>query len=61
MATHKQHVHLFPQHTWTAEWTHSQRTTDVDKSKQARYFQQAEYGMYTRAALLGLILNEDGF
>lgn len=36
-------------------------STDVDKSKQARYFQQAEYGMYTRAALLGLILNEDGF
>ena len=36
-------------------------STDVDKSKQARYFQQAEYGMYTRAALLGLILNKDGF
>ena len=34
---------------------------DVDKSKQAKYFKQAEYGMYTRAALLGLILNEDGF
>ena len=36
-------------------------SADVDKSKQARYFKQAEYGMYTRAALLGLILNEDGF
>ena len=36
-------------------------STDVDKSKHARYFQQAEYGMYTRAALLGLILNENGF
>ena len=35
--------------------------TDVDKTKQARYFQQAEYGMYARAALLGLILNEKGF
>ncbi len=36
-------------------------SADVDKSKQARYFKQAEYGMHTRAALLGLILNEDGF
>ena len=36
-------------------------SVDVDKSKQAKYFKQAEYGMYTRAALLGLILNEDGF
>ena len=36
-------------------------STEVDKTKQARYFKQAEYGMYTRAALLGLILNEDGF
>lgn len=34
---------------------------EVDSTKQARYFQQAEYGMYTRAALLGLILNENGF
>ncbi len=34
---------------------------DVDKTKQAKYFKQAEYGMYTRAALLGLILNEKGF
>lgn len=34
---------------------------EVDKTKQARYFKQAEYGMYTRAALLGLILNEKGF
>jgi len=36
-------------------------STEVDKTKHARYFKQAEYGMYTRAALLGLILNEDGF
>lgn len=36
-------------------------SADVDKSKHARYFKQAEYGMHTRAALLGLILNEDGF
>lgn len=28
----------------------------VDSAPQARYFKQAEYGMYTRAALLGLIL-----
>jgi len=34
---------------------------DVDSSKQAKYFEQAEYGKYTRAALLGLILNEKGF
>jgi aspartate carbamoyltransferase catalytic subunit len=36
-------------------------STDVDKTKQAKYFEQAEYGKYTRAALLGLILNKDGF
>jgi len=36
-------------------------STEVDKTKHARYFKQAEYGMYTRAALLGLILNKDGF
>ena len=36
-------------------------STDVDSSKQAKYFEQAEYGKYTRAALLGLILNEKGF
>lgn len=36
-------------------------SAEVDKTKQARYFKQAEYGMYTRAALLGLILNEKGF
>ena len=36
-------------------------SSDVDSSKHARYFQQAEYGKFTRAALLGLILNEDGF
>ena len=36
-------------------------STDVDSSSQAKYFEQAEYGKYTRAALLGLILNENGF
>ena len=35
-------------------------STDVDKTKQAKYFEQAEYGKFTRAALLGLILNKDG-
>jgi len=36
-------------------------STDVDNTKQAKYFEQAEYGKYTRAALLSLILNENGF
>jgi len=36
-------------------------STDVDSNNQAKYFEQAEYGKYTRAALLGLILNENGF
>ena len=36
-------------------------SADVDNTKQAKYFEQAEYGKYTRAALLGLILNENGF
>ena len=36
-------------------------STDVDKTKNAKYFQQAEYGKHTRAALLGLILNKNGF
>ena len=36
-------------------------STDVDNTKQAKYFEQAEYGKYTRAALLGLILNKNGF
>ena len=36
-------------------------STDVDSSKQAKYFEQAENGKYTRAALLGLILNKNGF
>lgn len=36
-------------------------STDVDITKNAKYFKQAEYGKYTRAALLGLILNENGF
>ncbi len=34
---------------------------DVDKTKNAKYFEQAEYGKHTRAALLGMILNENGF
>lgn len=36
-------------------------TAEVDKTPNARYFQQVEYGKYTRAAILGLILNENGF
>ena len=36
-------------------------STDVDSMQQARYFQQAEYGKFTRATILGLILNKDGF
>nr|AIF11207.1 aspartate carbamoyltransferase (pyrB, PYR2) [uncultured marine thaumarchaeote KM3_51_A05] len=36
-------------------------STEVDKTKNAKYFQQAEYGKYTRATLLGLMLNENGF
>ena len=36
-------------------------STDVDKTKNAKYFEQAEYGKYTRAALLGLTLNENTF
>ena len=36
-------------------------STDVDKTKNAKYFEQAEYGKYTRAALLGLTLNENAF
>ena len=36
-------------------------STEVDKTKNAKYFQQAEYGKYTRATLLGLTLNENGF
>lgn len=34
---------------------------DVDSTRNAKYFKQAEYGKHTRAALLGLILNENGF
>jgi aspartate carbamoyltransferase catalytic subunit len=34
---------------------------DVDSTKNAKYFEQAEYGKHTRAALLGLIFNENGF
>lgn len=36
-------------------------STDIDGTKNAKYFEQAEYGKYTRAALLGLILNKNGF
>lgn len=35
-------------------------SAEVDKTKHARYFVQAEYGKFTRAALLALILNESG-
>jgi len=35
-------------------------SSDVDKTKNAKYFEQAEYGKHTRAALLGMILNENG-
>jgi len=31
-------------------------TTDVDSTKQAKYFKQAEYGKFTRAAILSLLL-----
>ncbi len=34
---------------------------DLDSTIQAKYFKQAEYGKDTRAALLALILNENGF
>ena len=33
---------------------------ELDSTKQAKYFQQAQYGKDTRAALLTLILNESG-
>lgn len=36
-------------------------SADVDTTKNAKYFEQAEYGRYIRAALLGLVLNPDGF
>ena len=36
-------------------------SSDVDGTKNAKYFEQAEYGKYTRAAILGLTLNENGF
>ena len=36
-------------------------SADVDNTKHAKYFEQVEYGKYTRAALLGLLLNENGF
>jgi aspartate carbamoyltransferase catalytic subunit len=31
-------------------------STDVDSTKQAKYFKQAEYGKFTRAAILSLLL-----
>ena len=31
-------------------------STDIDKTKNAKYFQQAEYGKFTRAAILSLLL-----
>ena len=34
---------------------------EIDVTKNARYFEQAEYGMHIRSALLGLTLNKDGF
>ncbi|WP_413285760.1 aspartate carbamoyltransferase [Vibrio sp. MA40-2] len=34
-------------------------TTDVDATKHAYYFQQAENGVYARQALLALVLNND--
>ena len=36
-------------------------STDIDNTKNAKYFEQAEYGKHIRAALLGLILNKNGF
>jgi len=36
-------------------------STDVDNTKNAKYFEQAEYGKHIRAAILGLTLNENGF
>lgn len=35
-------------------------SAEVDSTKQARYFVQAEYGKFTRATMLALILNENG-
>jgi len=36
-------------------------SADVDNTKNAKYFKQAEYGMHTRAALLSMTLNENEF
>ncbi|PJC49959.1 MAG: aspartate carbamoyltransferase [Nitrosopumilales archaeon CG_4_9_14_0_2_um_filter_34_16] len=36
-------------------------SAEVDNTKNAKYFKQVEYGMHTRAALLGVTLNENGF
>lgn len=35
-------------------------SSDVDKTPNAKYFDQAKYGMYARAALLHLILDQGG-
>ena len=36
-------------------------SNDVDNTKNAKYFEQAEYGKHIRAALLGMTLNKNGF
>ena len=36
-------------------------TADVDKTENAKYFKQAEYGKHTRAALLGMVLDQNCF
>ena len=36
-------------------------TADVDKTENAKYFKQAEYGKHTRAALLGMVLDQNSF
>ena len=36
-------------------------SNDVDNTKNAKYFEQAEYGKHIRAALLGITLNQNGF
>ena len=36
-------------------------SADVDSTRHAKYFEQAEYGKHTRSALLGLLLNEAEF
>ncbi len=36
-------------------------SNDIDNTKNAKYFEQAEYGKHIRAALLGMTLNKNGF